>query len=391
MKKKYIIFLFFLLIIPLYSAKAKDVTIHFFHSNTCPHCKSEKKFLESLDNVNIKYYEVSEYYKLYELVNDKLNIKTTGVPVTIIGSNYTIGYSDDIKYQIEDMIDAYSNTDYCDSVDLIKDGKDIDKCLNKNKNIYNKSDIRSVSILGKTFRFNIKKVSLPLISIIIGFIDGFNPCAMWVLIFLISMLFNMKDKKKMWILGITFLATSSIVYLIFMMGILKIVNSFNNIFKYLIALVALIGGILNIRSFVKSLNKNIGCQVTNKNQKKKIIDKIKNIVNEKNFLIAMIGIMLLAVSVNLVELACSAGLPTLFVEILSINNIKGVSSYIYMLLYILLFMIDDIVIFVIAMVTLKVTGISNKYTKYSHLIGGIIMLLIGILMIFKVDWLMFNF
>jgi len=54
-------------------------------------------------------------------------------------------------------------------------------------------------------------------------------------------------------------------------------------------------------------------------------------------------------------------------------------------------MLDDIIVFSIAMLTLKVTGISNKYTKYSHLIGGIIMLIIGLLMIFKMDWLMFNF
>ena len=101
--------------------------------------------------------------------------------------------------------------------------------------------------------------------------------------------------------------------------------------------------------------------------------------------------MLLAVSVNLVELACSAGLPAMFVEILSLNNLKSFEYSMYMLLYIIMFMIDDIVVFIIAMTTLKVTGISNKYTKYSHLVGGIIMILIGILMIFKVDWLMFNF
>ena len=54
-------------------------------------------------------------------------------------------------------------------------------------------------------------------------------------------------------------------------------------------------------------------------------------------------------------------------------------------------MLDDIIVFMIAVITLKVTGISNKYQKYSHLIGGILMLIIGILMIVKPEWLMFNF
>ena len=101
--------------------------------------------------------------------------------------------------------------------------------------------------------------------------------------------------------------------------------------------------------------------------------------------------MLLAISVNLVELACSAGLPAMFIEILSLNNLSKLEYSLYMLIYMLMFMIDDIVVFIIAMTSLKLTGISNKYTKYSHLVGGIIMILIGILMIFKQDWLMFNF
>ena len=267
-----------------------------------------------------------------------------------------------------------------------------DKSNKEKKSIkYNKNSNKTISILGKKIKFDAKSISLPLISILIGFIDGFNPCAMWVLIFLISMLFNMKDKKKMWILGLTFLITSALVYLVFMLGILKIANSIGNSFKYVIGVIALLGGLVNLNSFRKSLNKSVGCQVTNKEQKKSTINKIKKIVTEQKFIMSLIGIMLLAISVNFVELACSAGLPTMFVEILSINNLDAFEYSIYMFLYILMFMIDDIVIFVIAMTTLKVTGISNKYTKYSHLIGGILMLLIGILMIFKTEWLMFNF
>ena len=133
------------------------------------------------------------------------------------------------------------------------------------------------------------------------------------------------------------------------------------------------------------------CQVTNKKQRKKIVDKIKKILNEKTFILSIVGIMLLAISVNMVELACSAGLPTIFIEILSLNNLSNLEYLLYMILYIIMFMIDDIVIFIIAMTTLKVTGISNKYTKYSHLVGGIIMIIIAILMAFKTDWLMFNF
>ena len=94
---------------------------------------------------------------------------------------------------------------------------------------------------------------------------------------------------------------------------------------------------------------------------------------------------------NLVELACSAGLPIIYTEILALNNIVGLKAFLYTLIYIFFFLIDDAIVFIIAMITLKVTGITTKYTKYSHLVGGILMLIMGILLIFKPEWLMFSF
>ena len=389
MKKILLTFFALFLFIPLASAK---VNVYLFHSDSCPHCKREIEYLKTLDDVNVKYYEVSSYSNLLSKVRKELNIKESSVPLTIIGSDYVIGYSDEIKNNIDSMIESYSEKEHCDVVEDIIQNKDIKSCVDKNKGIYTKSDDKVLNIFGKKIIFNAKNISLPLISALIGFVDGFNPCAMWVLIFLISMLFNMKDRKKMWALGIVFLVTSALVYMAFMTGILALANSsVGSLFKYVIALVALIGGTINLVSFKKSLKSNTGCQVTDKKKKKKIMDRIKDIVSEKHFVISIIGIMLLAISVNLVELACSAGLPAMFIEILSLNNLSKLEYSLYMLIYMLMFMIDDIVVFIIAMTSLKLTGISNKYTKYSHLVGGIIMILIGILMIFKQDWLMFNF
>ena len=99
----------------------------------------------------------------------------------------------------------------------------------------------------------------------------------------------------------------------------------------------------------------------------------------------------LAISVNLVELACSAGLPLVFTELLVLNKVSGIMRFLYTLVYIFFFLVDDLFVFFIAMFTMKVTGISTKYNKFSHLLGGVIMLIIGILLIFKPEWLMFQF
>ena len=151
----------------------------------------------------------------------------------------------------------------------------------------------------------------------------------------------------------------------------------------------MVAGIVNLNSYFKA--NESGCNVVDSKKRKRIIDYIKKFTSEKYFFLAILGIMGLAFMVNLIELACSAGLPLLFTQILAINNLSTFMYGINIFIYILFFLFDDLIIFTIAMITFKVTGISTKYTKYSHLIGGIIMLLIAVLMIFKPDWLMFNF
>ena len=240
---------------------------------------------------------------------------------------------------------------------------------------------------------SLKDVSLPIFTIILGAVEGFNPCAMWILIFLITLMFSMHDRKRMWILGLTFIFTSGFVYLCFMLSWLSLASFLSSVtlIRFLIACFAVSFGMVNIYRYFKSLNSDVGCDVTDKKKRLKIMERIKKIVNEKSFLLSILGIMLLAFSVNLIELLCSLGIPVMFTNVLAMNELSTLEYVIYIGLYLIFFLIDDILIFVIAMKTLKIKGISNKYTKYSHLIGGIIMLLLGILMVIKPEWLMFNF
>lgn len=373
--------------------KAYDVDLYLFYSSTCPHCKAERIYLKELqkeyDYLTVHEYEVRENIIVTEKVKDGLGIKESYVPITIIGSDYIIGFSSATKSDIKFLIDKYHDNDGCDVTRKIIQGKSIKSCLKQNEAIKKNSSIKELPLIGKV---DVKKASLPLLSIVIGLVDGFNPCAMWILLFLITMLINMKDRKRMWILGFTFIISSALVYLLFMLAYLKVASSLiQTWFKYLIALVALIGGIINLKAYFKTRKQDIGCTVTDAKKRRKIVDKIRKILTEKSFILSFIGIIALAFSVNLIELACSAGLPVLFTQILAMNNLSTVATAFYFFLYLLFFMIDDLIVFIIAMITFKVTGISNKYSKYSHLIGGIIMVIIGLLMAFKTEWLMFNF
>lgn len=398
------------LILPLnVNAEERKVSIHLFYGNGCPHCAHEKEFLseylEDKDNVELFTYEVwydTNNQDLMAKVQKQMGTTSSGIPYTVIGKKVFSGYSDSIGEKIKDAVEYYLDEEntYRDYVGEIagntdKDENQIVESPNKESTDSDRNtsaeEEMDVPILGE---INAKNVSLPLLAVVLGFVDGFNPCAMWILIFLITMLFNMKDRKKMWILGLTFILTSGIVYLAFMLAWLNLATFISKIsfIRLLVAFVAIIVGIVNVSKYISQITKkDDGCEVVSSTDRKKIMNKIKSITTEKKFIIALLGIIVLAASVNVIELMCSIGLPLLFTQILAMNDLSNISYIIYMLIYILFFLIDDIVVFVISMVTLKVTGLSTKYTKYSHLVGGIIMLLIGVLLIIKPEILMFNF
>lgn len=398
MKKIKYIFLFilsFLFILPSINAEEKkQVNVYLFHSNTCSHCKAEIEFLNEIqkeyENLKINLYEINDVKENKELminIKEKLNIDSPMVPFTVIGDYYYIGYNDGVKDGIKNLIEKYTSEEQYDVIKDIIDGKDVSNFKIKN------GEINKIStVFGE---IDPAKVSLPILSVIMGAIDGFNPCAMWVLIFLITMLFNMENKKRMWALGITFLVTSALIYLVFMfvwLGVATKLLTTISWLKLLIGLIALIGAFINLKGFIKSIvKKDAGCEVVDNSKRKKIISKIKKYTSEKSFILAMLGVMLLAISVNAIELACSAGLPVLFTNVLALNDVNFIEKCIYIFIYIFFFLIDDIIVFFVAMFTLNIKALSTKYAKYSHLIGGIIMLIIGILIIFKPEWLMFNF
>jgi cytochrome c biogenesis protein CcdA len=158
--------------------------------------------------------------------------------------------------------------------------------------------------------------------------------------------------------------------------------------RILIGVIALVGGSYSIKDYFK--NPQAGCKVTGQEKRKKVFEKLKNIAHQKNFYLALGGIILLAFAVNLVELVCSVGLPAVYTQILALSNLTKLQYYLYILFYVFIFMLDDLFIFLVAMITLRITGITTKYSRYSRLIGGILMLIIGLLLIFKPGWLMFG-
>ena len=352
--------------------KEDVINVYLFRGDGCPHCAKAEEFLdeEYSDNNQVKVYDYEVWYdkdnaELYNEVQKHFKVEIDAVPFLVVGDTYFVGFSSSTKENIKDKINSYLDDEEDDE------------------------NTRTLPILGKV---NLKEVSLPLVAVILGFIDGFNPCAMWVLIFLITLLLRVKEKSKRWLIGLTFLFTSGLVYFISMLGINLALNIVAvKLVRTLIGIFILVMGILSLAKYIKNRKKDVGCTVVDSEKRQKITKRMINITSNKSLILVILGIIALAASVNIVELACSLGFPVVFSEILALNNVHGLIRIMYLLLYILFYMMDDLIVFIISMVTMEVTGITNKYNKICTLVSAIIMIAIGLLLVFNPSILMFNF
>lgn len=373
--------------------KAEERTIHmyYFHAEGCSTCALKTAYLEELierdSNLVLHSYEIAlneDDQKIARDVGELLGQEIQLTPTLIIGREVIVGFSEgSTETRIENAIEFVRTNNVRDVVGemlgFVKPNEGVD--------LVNQDTKIMLPFLGEV---DAKTVSLPILAIVLGTLDGFNPCAMWVLLFLISMLFHLEEQWKKWFLGGLFLATTGVMYFLFMYSWLSVTILFGTLIyiRWLIGGISIGGGIFNINRYLKMVP---GCEVVDESKRLKIRDKLKSIYSQPVFAFAAVGIVVLAISVNLVELICSAGLPVLFTQILSLNNLSESQSILYMLLYLLMFMVDDVVVFVIAMKTAELTGISTKYARNAHLVGGVLMVILGLLMIFKPAWLMLNF
>jgi hypothetical protein len=158
--------------------------------------------------------------------------------------------------------------------------------------------------------------------------------------------------------------------------------------RLIVAGVAMGVGIYNLKNFWQ--NRQGGCFVEGDEKRQQKFEQIKQIVYKKNILLSIGGIILLAFAVNMIELVCSAGFPAIYTQILAMSDLNTIQYYLYLLLYIFFFILDDLAVFVIAMITVQAVGIENKYSQISKVIGGILMIIIGLLLIFNPQLLTFG-
>jgi thiol-disulfide isomerase/thioredoxin len=381
---------------------AGRVDVYLFWAFGCPHCEREIEFLKRLERGEPRlrghYLEVSRdvaNQKAFTAVARRFALDDPAVPLTVVGDAAMVGYATDetsgaaLRQRI-----AYCLANQCpDTIGpliLASGGGSADAGAARRSDAGAPRMIPpviSVPFLGEV---RTADFSLPVLTVLLGAIDGFNPCAMWVLVFLIGLLLGMEDRFRMWVLGTAFIAGSALVYFLFMAAWLNFLLFLGAVIwvRAAVGLVALGGGFYYLREYLQ--NPDAVCKVTAPQARRRVFETLRKLATESRFWLALGGIVALAFAVNLVELLCSAGIPAVYTQVLALSNLPVWQYYGYLSLYILVFMLDDLFVFVVAMKTLQITGVTVTYTRYANLAGGGVLLAIGALLLLRPEWLMFG-
>ncbi len=387
MRKLFLIIPIFLcLVFSSFSAVlAQDVQVDFFYSKTCPHCADESKFLGTLEE---KYPDIEvmrrgvweqENIDLLEELYDKHEVPQNVrgyVPVTFIAEYYFFGNTENQNKEIENSIRAGLGLPPLET-----------EQSNNNK--------IKIPFIGE---IDISGFSPLALAVVLGALDGFNACAMVALSFLLAVLVATGIRQRVFIIGSVFILVSGIVYFLFISAWLNLFLVLENI-KFITILVGLIVTFFAV-FLLKDYFSGVVCKLCQVNPGKqsfftrmeqKLFLRMQKLISSKMSLpLTILGVAVVAAGINMVELCCSFGFPLVFTKILTSWELSTLSYYSYLLVYILFYMLDDFIIFLIAVWTLRTTQASEKYLKAIKLISGILLLLLGLTILIKPELLMFK-
>ena len=227
----------------------------------------------------------------------------------------------------------------------------------------------------------------PAMSVALGLVDGFNPCAMWTLFILLGFLIGLESRKTRWLIGGVFIASSALIYfgalLAYLLGFKFFVqmlatSAMNWVFLFAGILAVGAGGL----ALLQARKKQIACEIRSPESQKKFAQKLRSLLDSKKLWLILPGVVALAFSVNAFELLCSFAIPTIFTAAIVRAELEFWQQISALLIYDAAYIFDDVLVFAIAIKTLSLKIFSPKWTIRAHFAGGILLLLIGLFLIF---------
>jgi len=385
---------------------SQEVIIYVFSRDDCRHCQNEKIFLDDLENrydfIKAVYLDIyTEPYATQWREIAQLEGFPLATPLTIVGNTVLSGFDTKATTgkKIETIALEQRNLGSLTPREIIEKGgsgngqisgfvcdseDETGICTLPPEETKEPLDV-SLPFIGT---FDVSVYSLPILSLVLGFIDGFNPCALWVLVTFLLVLAQSRSRKKMAILAGFFILAQGIVYALILNVWFTTWNfvALDSIVTPLIGIVAIGGGMFFLYEWSQAKGT---CKIVNVSRREKMIRRIKDIASSPLNPTTLLAILLLALSVSIIEFACSIGIPQAYTKILEINALSFLEQQFMMGLYLLTYMLDDIVVFGIAIWSMDKIGLTAKYSSFTNLLGGVLMLILGFLLLLAPDVLQF--
>lgn len=349
--------------------------IEAFVREGCPHCAAAKAFLADLaverPDLRISLVDIRRdpdaLARLNELAR-QAGVAPAGVPTIRIGADLVIGFdtpatTGEQVRALLDRVTAAANAATCD-VAAASD------CPSAGESPV------ELSVGGR--RIGVDDIGLPLFTLVIGLLDGFNPCSLWVLILMVSMLATLGDRRRMLVIAGTFVAVEGIAYFAFMAAWLNlfVLVGLSRVSEIVIGLLAIFAGMINLKDFV-AFGRGITLSIPDI-AKPGIYARLRAILRADRLWPAVAGAAVLALLVQVVELLCTSGFPALYTRLLTMRRLDNASYYGYLLLYNLMYMLDDLVILAIGVATLSQRRLQEKEGRFLKLLAGLVMFGLGV-------------
>jgi glutaredoxin len=349
---------------------AQEVKLLFFWGDGCPHCADEKVFLEDLQARHpllvIESYEVWYNAENQDRLRAKaleLGFEPQYVPVTIVGEQYWVGFSEIMAEEIEQAVVA--------GIDNIP--------------VEARSNVINLPFFG---RINLDQQSLLVSTMLIAFVDGVNPCSVWVLTMLLALVIHTGSRRKILLIGIIFLTVTAGIYALFIAGLFTLFTfvSFMTWIQVAVALVALAFALINIKDYFW-YKEGVSLTISDK-AKPGLMAKMRGLISTEKSIWGLVGATIaMAAGVSLVEFSCTAGFPVLWTNILVASGVETTQFVGLLLVYMLIYQLDELAIFLTVVFTLKASRMEEKHGRILKLVGGTLMLTLALVMLINPELL----
>ncbi len=341
------------------------VELILFWGDGCPHCAAEKRFLADLGgefpDLVVSLYEVwhnAANRDLFAATAAAAGIEAQAVPTTFIGDHVWVGFTDAIGEEMRTVVAAAF------------EGREVTP---------ERSYVVDVPIMGEV---DLGGRSLVVSTVVIGFVDGINPCSLWVLSVLLALVLHSGSRRRVAAVGGVFLLVTSSMYGLYIVGAYSAL-SYVGYLTWIRVAIAVVAGVLGLLQLKEAAGVSTGPSLgLSPSARPGMFRRMRRLADPERslpgLLVATAG---LAVGVSLLETPCTVGLPILWTDLLAKNDVPFAGAAVLFLIYLAVFLLDELIVFLGVVTTMRALKVQEHHGRALKLVSGVVMVTLAVVMI----------